>query len=289
MAKKKKPKPTPKPKPYSEQSMYISNKIWTPVYEGEGEGGEAAPTAVAPAAAPAAASPATSIGGVEFSAEQQKAMNGILAQEKRQHQKVTQKALDEAQAASKKAQLTTQERKDLEQRLGQLQDELLTKEELSKKHAERQRMTYEEKVNNLTGERDSWQERYTESTIKRSITDAAATNNAFSPRQIVSILGAQTRLVEVLDQQGKPTGKLEPKVKFDDVDKDDNPVVLDLSPKEAVKRMKEMEEYLNLFKGEGTGGAGMRSQPGGRKPDVRDLARDPAAYRAARKKGEFNF
>lgn len=286
MAKKKKPKPKPKPKPYSERVMTNFYKTWTPVYEGEGDA-EAPPTA-APEAAPAA-TPTTSVGGVEFSPEQQKAMNSILAAEKRQHQKLTQKALDEAQAASKKAQLTTQERKDLEQRLGQLQDEMLTKEELSKKNAERQRVTYEEKVNSLTGERDSWQKRYTESTIQRSITDAAATNNAFSPRQIVSILGSQTRLVEVLDQQGKPTGKLEPKVKFDDVDKDNNPVVLDLSPKEAVKRMKEMEEYLNLFKGEGTGGAGMRSQPGGRKPDVRDLARDPAAYRAARKKGEFNF
>jgi len=264
--------------------MYQMQKIWTPVYD---EDDSSTPPAETQSETPATVGP--SINGVEFTPEQQGALNAILAQEKRSHQKLTQKALDEAQAAAKMAQLTTQQRKELEQRLGQLQDEMLTKEELAKKQAERTRQTFEEQIKGLSTERDSWQHRFTESTIQRSITDAAASNNAFSPGQIVAILGTQTRLVEVLDQQGKPTGKLEPKVKFSDMDKDGAPVVLELSPKEAVKRMKEMEEYLNLFKGEGTGGAGMRSQPGGRKPDVRDLAKDPAAYRAARAKGELHF
>ena len=53
--------------------------------------------------------------------------------------------------------------------------------------------------------------------------------------------------------------------------------------------MKDEEEFLNLFRGEGSGGAGLRSQPGGKKADVAQTAKDPAAYRKARKDGSINF
>lgn len=272
-------------------------KVWQPVYEGEEGGGDAASgdDSGAGGAAVDAGTPQQgqtvdrAIAGVEFSPEQQKALNTILSKEKKKHQDAVNKAIAEAQAASKKAQMTAKERQDLEQRLEQLQDQLMTKEQLARKQAERQKQTYEEQVSTLKAEKDSWQQRYTESTIQRSLTDAAAQNNAFSPRQIVAILGRDTRLVEVLDSQGKPTGQLEPRVRFTDVDKDGESVVLELSPKEAVKRMREIPDYLNLFKGEGTGGAGLRSQPGGRKPAVRELAKDAAAYREARKRGEVRF
>ncbi|KKK45456.1 hypothetical protein LCGC14_3165440, partial [marine sediment metagenome] len=141
----------------------------------------------------------------------------------------------------------------------------------------------------LTADRDSWKKLFTNSTIERSITDAAASSNAFSPRQIVAILGRDTQLVEVLDSEGKPTGSLEPKVRFSDKDKEGKPVTLELSPDEAVKRMREMDEYLNLFRGDGAGGAGLRSQPGGKKPDLKNLAQDPVAWRKARKEGTVNF
>ena len=101
--------------------------------------------------------------------------------------------------------------------------------------------------------------------------------------------GHPDQLAEVLDSEGKPTGKLEPKVRYQANDKEGKPVTLDLSPAEATKRMKEEEEYLNLFRGEGAGGAGLRSQPGGRKPDIKNLAQDPVAWRKARKEGTVTF
>ncbi|MDB4726351.1 hypothetical protein OAF54_02850 [bacterium] len=275
----------------TECNVFIYRKVWAPVYEGEEGNNPPADTSQAKEAGTSSqASDATAAEeSVKFNEAQQQQMNKILASERRKAQQAIQRATEEAQAASKKASLTAQERTELEERLSQIRDELLTKEELAQKKASRAAQQYKEQTDALAAERDKWHTKYTKSTIQRAITDAAAKNNAFSPRQIVSILGSNTRLVEVLDSEGQPTGDYEPKIKFNDTDKDGKSVVLDLSPTEAVSRMKEIDEYLNLFRGEGSGGTGLRSQPGGKKPDVRNLARDAAAYRAARKKGDVSF
>jgi hypothetical protein len=211
-------------------------------------------------------------------------LNKFLAEERRKQQSQTQKALDELQALKSKAELTASERHELDSRIESLQNELLTKEQLSKKEQDRIKKTYEDKVASLAAEKETWQGRYTESTIIRALTDAAAENEAFSPKQIVAILRQNTRLVDALED-GKPTGELTPKVRFSEAGQNGEVITLELSPKEAVKRMREQDEYLNLFKGEGSGGSGAMTRPGSKKPNISQLAQDPAAYREARKKG----
>jgi len=127
---------------------------------------------------------------------------------------------------------------------------------------------------------------YASSTIERSLQDAAITGEAIQPRQIVSILGNTTRLTEVLGEDGKPTGRYAPVVTFNDQDKEGKPVTLELSPGDAIKRMRELPEYGNLFKGtakgglgEGGGAAGSR----GGQPALESLMKDPAAYAKWRK------
>jgi hypothetical protein len=55
--------------------------------------------------------------------------------------------------------------------------------------------------------------------------------------------------------------------------------------------MKEMEDYFNLFKGEGTGGLGGINRGAGaaKSTDLKTLAQDPAKYREARKAGKVKF
>lgn len=287
--------------------IYQMNRIRYPVFEGEGDGsgvgagaaagddGAAAGTGTGIGDASTTVVPPTTIippsdGGTGlFNADQQKELNRILAGEKKKHQKVVQKAVDEANALRSKAQLTANERSELDNRLEQIQNQMRTKEEQAKRAQAKLEEEYTTEKATLVADRDTWKGLFTKSTIERSITDAAASNNAFSPGQIVAILGPNTTLVAVLDEEGKPTGDLEPKVRFRTKDKEGKPVTLDLSPSESVKRMKDEEEYLNLFRGEGSGGAGLRSQPGGKKADVSQLAKDPAAYRKARKEGKISF
>jgi len=256
-------------------------RFWCPVFDdGDGAGeGDAAAKAAADAAAKAAAS------GKTFTQED---LNRVLAEEKRKHQQNTRKALEELEAIKAKATLTDSERQELEVRLENMKNELLTKEELAKKDQEKITRKYTEETTKLTTERDAWQQRFTDSTIQRSLTDAAVVSKAYNPRQIVAILQPDTRLVEALDAEGKPTGDLIAKVEFSDVDKDGKSVTLDLTVAEAVKRMSEMDEYSNLFKAEGTGGVGGSNNARGGKPlDVKKIASDPALYRKLRAEGKI--
>ena len=91
--------------------------------------------------------------------------------------------------------------------------------------------------------------------------------------------------LRAVDEDGKPTGDYEPRVAFPDKDKDNKPLTLDLTVAEAVKRMKELEKYGNLFEGgkkSGLGGTG--SQTKGSNVDISEVAKkDPAKYRELRK------
>ena len=218
----------------------------------------------------------------------QEDVNRLLADEKRKHQTNTRKVMDELEAIKAKATLTDQERTDLESRLETMKNEFLTKEELAKKEQDKITRQHGEEKTKLTAERDAWQQRFTNSTIQRSITDAAVGVNAFSPKQIVALLQPDTRLTESLDSDGNPTGELIAKVEFSDTDKEGKPVTLDLTIAEAVKRMSEMDEYANLFKSEGTGGVGGVNRGSSKPLDAKKIAAtDPALYRKLRAEGKI--
>ena len=187
-------------------------------------------------------------------------VNALVAKEKREGQSRSQKIMDELQALKGKANLTAQERQEFETRIEELNNSLLTKEELAKQQLTKVQKQADAERTALSNERDNWRNRYTESTILRAITDAAVVQKAIMPSQIVAILRPTTRLVEEVNEDGKPTGKFSAKVKLDDVNEKGEPVTLDLSVDEAVKRMREMEVHQNLFQGDGAGGLGSQSR-----------------------------
>ena len=94
-------------------------------------------------------------------------------------------------------------------------------------------------------------------------------HEAFNPAQIVTQLRPWTRVIEVMDEKtGKPTGKYKPVVDMPDVDATTNEqVIMNRSPEEAVKRMKEMpEQWGNLFRSNVVSGIGSSSATGGLMP-----------------------
>lgn len=267
-----------------------------PAYEGEGDddsGAAGGSTATADTGGDAGGAGGYESGdssdGANKTSFTQDELNRILADDRRKHQEQVKKALKEVEALRSKAKLTAEERSALDKRVQTLQDELLTKEELAKKEKERLQKEAHQKIKTLESERDSWRDRYTNSSIRRAITDASVKNNAFNPSQIVALLQGDTRLVEELDDQGSPTGRFRPKVRFEDVGDDGSTITLDLSPEDAVKRMRELPDYLNLFKGEGKGGLGSNNQPSGKKIDLKELAKDPETYRRLRAEGKIKF
>jgi len=259
-------------------------KIWLTVYDDD-DGGTAAAAEAAAAAAAAAAATADPPAGDNFTQDQ---VNTFLKKEKEKDRAKYQKVIDELEAFKSRSSLSDTHRKDLEKQIEGYKSQMMTKEELAARDKDKLVTQHKGVVDELTNERDTWKTRYTSSTITRSIQDAAIENGAFFPEQVAAIIAPKTTLLEAVDDDGEPTGVLVPSVEFSDVDsKTSKPVTLTLSVGEAVKRMTEIDKYFNLFKTDGSSGVGRTNRGGGKTLDMAALAKDPVAYRKAKKEGKI--
>ncbi len=253
-------------------------KTWTPVYADD-------PPAPKPPETPPPTPPADPPVEDDKPTISQKKLNDILAIERKKHQDQQQKAIDQLEQAKKAKGLSDKEKTDLAAQIDDLKNSLLTKEQLA---AQEKKKVQEE----LSGKVKAEQERadrnwklYESSTIQREITDAAVEHEAFRPSQLIRHLKDQTSLVEDKDpESGQTLGTYSTRVKFPDV-KDGKPITLDLTVKEAVKRMKDLpEEYGNLFKSGVSGGLGGSNGSGLGGGNDSEPPADPAKYRAWREK-----
>ncbi len=191
--------------------------------------------------------------GETFTQEQ---VNSMLATAKHKqdeaHKKSSQDSLTQLQMLQTKAKLTTDENTELTTQIEDLQKKVFTSDELMQQAAAKQKKQFDTERSDLTQDRDLWRDRYSEETITRSITDAAASNDAFNTSQVVALIRPQTHLAEIKDEEGSVTGYT-PVVTMK-IEKDGKPVELELTPAQAVEKMKEDESYFNLFKGKSIGG-----------------------------------
>jgi hypothetical protein len=227
----------------------------------------------------------------EFSTDQQKKFNEAVAAEKRKWQATLQKTEQTYKdLLNNSKDLSEKDRKTLEENLATLSGQLRSTEEEAKRRLKETETTYQQKLKDAEARAEHAETRYRESTITRALLDAGHTNEAFNPNQIVTLLRSMTKMVEVVDETtGKATGQF--KVVVDFLDKDattgkEVPTVK--SPEEAVKRMKELPEWKNLFKHNLISGIGGNSAIGGLSPgtngriDPRGLTQEQ--YREVREK-----
>lgn len=270
--------------------------IWSNVYEDDISLDAAAIAAAADAKVAADAKAAADAKTVadakaagDVKAFSQQDVDRIVQSRLRKQEEAQKNLVGEINALKAKSDLTQEERTDWETRLEQLNNTLLSEQQLSEKEAKRRS---DENTSVLTAkdqEIDKWKGMFTSSTVMRSLTDAAVEHKAFHPEQIVSMLDRKTRLVEEL-VDGKPTGNLVPLVRFESIDEKGKPAMLDISPSEAVKLMTEIGKYGNLFEGKGTGGIGTRSHAeGGKKQDLAAQTKDIGAYLKGRRDGTITL
>jgi hypothetical protein len=213
-------------------------------------------------------------------------LNKMMADNRRKLTTQNQELVEQLKKMRDETQMTAQQKDELELRIEQIQEQYMSKEELAKREAAKQSKVHQKAVDTLTGERDSWRKMYSESTIERALYDASVKGEAVRPEQIVAMLGQTTHLGEVLDATGQPTGAYAPTVKFNDVDADGKAVTLELSPDDAIKRMKELPEaYGNLFRGTASGGLGEAGggKGGEKSASLKDITSDPVKYQKWRK------
>ncbi|GAI17610.1 unnamed protein product, partial [marine sediment metagenome] len=222
---------------------FLKSYSWI-CFDGEEDAAKAAAEAEAKAAAEVAKKKDD-----ETKTFSQDEVNAFLAKEKRKTQDTQKQLATQLQEYKRTAQLGGEERIELEKQIEDLQKQYMTVEERSRQASEKATKKHQKDVEDLGKEKDSWKNRYTRSTINSAIAQAAVANKAIVVEQIAAMLHPSAKLAEKLDEEGKPTGVYEPRVDFQDLDKDEKPVVLDLTIPEAVKRMTELPQYGNLFEG----------------------------------------
>lgn len=265
-------------------NLYLSNGLVS-CFDGEG-GDDPIATAAAAAAAVSAASANGGDGKKSFTQEE---VNAIMAKEKRQYQAtLTTLEASHRETLNNNQNLTAKERAALEESLQAIQGQLMTKEEQAKRDKKELEDRLQNQINDAKTQASTWEQRYKTESIDRALQDAAVSAEAFQPAQIVTLLKPMTKLVEDIDPKtGKSSGRFTAMVEFDDVDAEGQPTIAVMTPKDAVKRMKQLPEiHGNLFKSGVVSGIGANSAtgttPGSGKLDLRKLASDPAAYRKMR-------
>ncbi len=165
--------------------------------------------------------------------------------------------------------LTEQDRDSLRVSLAEVEEQLHTKEERLLKEKKELEAKLTGQITETEEKAKTWETRYKDSSIKRELQEAAVKHEAFNTHQMVSALKPYTKLVETDDE-------FEVMVDLDDVI-DGKSVVTTLSPDDAMKRMKELDMYQNLFKANvvsGVGGNSNTDGASGAKLDPRNMTQE---------------
>lgn len=215
-------------------------------------------------------------------------VNRLLATNKRELKEQNEKMASELENLRKAKGLSDEDREQLDSQIKALRNEKVSVEETLKRDLDKTKKERAEEAKKLAEERDAWKNRYTGSTIRNSLIEAATAAKAFSPGQVVELLYSKTKLVEEVDSEGKPTGNFTPKVELS-IKKDGKEVPLVLTPAEALKQMKEdTDSYGNLFISDLKGGYGGSGNVNNKKaPAGKHIVAkgDQKAYNDLRKKG----
>lgn len=174
-------------------------------------------------------------------------LDKALAADKRTHQAQYQKLEKQLQDTLATAKLSADERAKMEESLEDVRKQLRTKEEQAKLDKKKLEDEYGGKLTAAEQRAVAAEKKWQDSTIERSIKDAAIAEDAFNADIVVTVLRGQTKLVDD-----------KPMVDFVTVDPDTGETkVLQMSPLEAVKKMKEdAARFGNLFKSGVVGGIG---------------------------------
>ena len=222
-------------------------------------------------------------GAGEAKAFTQEDINKIVKKEKESWKKSQEKQLDELKQLRESLTLNEQQKADMDTRIKELENQVLSKEELAAREKKRLEESSKKEVDRLTGEANHWKDLYTRKTIEDSIKEEAMKQKAFSPQQIFMMLHAQTRLVPVVAEDGKPTGKYKSEINWTEV-KDGVTVEVSLPVAEVIKRMKEApEQFGNLFETDARGGVGGNNNTSVSRAGITpSTLKDPEFYRKNR-------
>ena len=187
----------------------------------------------------------------------QEQFNAALAKERRQMQEKNKELLNQLEQIKTNAKLTEEEKASLESQIEELRQRSMSAEELAKQQVEKTKKEYDTVLENERNAAKKWEMSFKSTLVNNSLVDAAVKHQAHNPQHIIAILRPNSKVVEKVGADGKPTGEFETRVMFQGKNDKGESVILDLTPEDAVKQMRELPaEYGNLFKDLTKGGVG---------------------------------
>ncbi len=215
-------------------------------------------------------------------------VNAFIAQNKRELREQLAATAAELTKLQQSSTASLEEKATLAGKLEEMNNQLLSKDELAKKEREKLAKTKDEEISKIAKERDTWQSRFRKSTIENAIIGAAT--NAFNPKQVLAVLESQAKLTPV-EEDGQETGAFQVLIDLTTTDNEGKTKKLTLSPADAIKTMAESPDYFNLFKDPATGGLGRNNQTKTTKGMTAErLAKEnPTLYLKKRAEGKVNL
>jgi len=226
--------------------------------------------------------------GASFTQEQ---VNTMLAEDRRKNETKFKKQMKDTTAqleAMKTEGMSDDEREAHQTQIKTLKTQWQTKVQQEREETERVAGEAKTAQEALTGERDAWKSRFEESTISNQLTRASTDPSvkAANPDLITQILRPQTSMRPITNDDGEQTGQFEAVVSFASKDKEGKLQTLEVTPAEAIAKMKEdTAQFGSLFASTQKGGVGTQTPgapEGGGSIDVTSQE----AYREARKAGK---
>jgi hypothetical protein len=217
----------------------------------------------------------------------QEEFNKALAEDRRKHQAQLKVMETRLQDSLKSNTLNEGDRKSLQENLSAVQGQLRSKEQQAALEKQELEASYQVKLSAMEETARKWELLHRDSTVQRSLQDAAIKHDAFSASQVVTLLKPMTKMIEEMDPVTKRSNGFKVVVEMPGTDPKTGEFTLYVhTPDEAVKRMKELPEYGNQFKSGVVSGIGAGSATGGLAPgqngkvDVAKLT--PQQYREIR-------
>jgi hypothetical protein len=262
--------------------MLVDLNVFYLLYEGEGDGGEGGEGAgEGDSTGTSKEGESKAVGTRTFTQDE---VNKMMATDRRKNEERLRSTINELETIKKSKNLTEQEQQSLTKRIEELNEQMLTKEQLAQKDRDKLEKDYKSRVDELSQDRDGWKTRFEQALVVNAIQKASEEHGAFDTEQIIALIQSRNpRVVQETDENGAVKNVFTPRVKIQDTDKQGKDVTLDLTISEAVKRMKDQPGNFNLFKATVNGGLGLNSGTGRSDSDTPPI-HDTAAYRKWRLK-----
>lgn len=163
----------------------------------------------------------------------------------------------------------------LQKKVKELQDSLLTKEELARQQAEELKTNFETQIKELGGKAESWEKLYRSKEVEVAIATGATKHDAYDADQLSLIIGPMTRVEEITDDKGVGTGKFK---SITTVEIDGKK--LELPTVDAIGKLREAGKYPNQFRVKGQSGTGvtLNNQPPAAQVSDGEVPKDMDAF-----------